>query len=364
MNLEDKLSQYEKSDFYPFHMPGHKRRLKPWRVENPYSVDITEIDEFDNLNDPRDLILQEEQKAAAFYKTKETLFSVNGSSACLLAAISAAVSRNGKILIGRNCHKAVYHGIYLRGLETKYLMPKVDSYNIALGISPEEVYEKLEQDDAIEAVLITSPTYEGAVSPVKEIADIVHSFGKVLIVDEAHGAHFSLHPYFPQSAVHMGADLVIQSLHKTLPALTQTALMHRCSSRISSETLRRFMQIYQSSSPSYILMGSITACLHSLQEEKADFFKNYAAQLQELRKNLGILKNIHLWTAAGADPTKLVLLPSHMSGQELSGRLREQYHLEMEMAQENLVLAMTTVGDDAEGFKRLQKALWELDLGN
>lgn len=368
MYLEDKLEAYSKSDFYPFHMPGHKRMFGPWEMGNPYRMDITEIDGFDNLHDAEGIILEEEQWAARQYGALESLFSVNGSTACLLSAVSAAVPRGGKILMGRNCHKAVYNAVYLRGLEAVYLHPPVDKYQVSLGIRPEEVEQALSEDDKIEAVLIVSPTYEGLVSDVASIAEIAHRYGKPLIVDEAHGAHFGMHAYFPQSAVGLGADVVIQSLHKTLPSMTQTAILHRCSDRIPSRLLHRFMRIYQSSSPSYILMGSITSCLHNVWENRETIFDAYVKRLEKYRGRLKKLNHFTLLDYEGADRSKLVFLPEKekipMTGNELYHILLEKYHLQLEMALPNLALAMTSVGDSEEGFERLCRAMEEIDLEN
>lgn len=385
MRLDEKLLVYSKSDFYPFHMPGHKRNMEPWEVKNPYKVDITEIDGFDNLHDAESILLEEERRAAKWYGAEESMFSVNGSTACLLAAVSAAVSRNGKILMARNCHKAVYHAVYLRGLEAVYLQPPVDKYQLNLGIHPEDVEAALridhareerklsdletalQADNTIEAVLITSPTYEGIVSDVEAIAEIAHRYGKPLIVDEAHGAHFGMHSYFPQSSVKLGADVVIQSLHKTLPSMTQTAILHRCSERVPSKLLHRFMRIYQSSSPSYVLMGSITSCLHMVWEQKERVFGPYVEMLKCSRERLSRLENFTLLQYPGADPSKLVFLPEKdkisMTGEELYHILLERYHLQLEMSLPNLALAMTSVGDTKEGFERLCRAMEEIDHG-
>ena len=223
--LYKKLESYGQSDYYPFHMPGHKRNSASVRGEFPLERDITEIEGFDNLHHPEDLLLEAQQNVAKLYGTRESFYSVNGSTAALLAAISAAVPRNGQILVARNCHKAVYHAIYLRNLKPAYIYPQMDSeWWINGGIFPDKVERCLAENPEIQAVLITSPTYDGVVSDVKEIAEIAHKYGVPLIVDEAHGAHFHFSNYFPASAAELGADLVIQSFHKTLPAMTQTAV--------------------------------------------------------------------------------------------------------------------------------------------
>ena len=231
--LEQKLNELEQSDIYPFHMPGHKRAFLPFA--NPYAIDITEIEGFDNLHHATGILQEAQQKAADLYGAKKTYYLVNGSTCGLLAAISAAVPRGGKILVARNCHKAVYHAMYLRQLVPVYLYPEDTAYGIQGQVTPQMVRKQLEQTPDIRAVVITSPTYDGVVSDVQNIADIVHAYGIPLIVDEAHGAHFGFSPEFPENATRLGADAVIMSVHKTLPAFTQTALLHLCSDRIAEK---------------------------------------------------------------------------------------------------------------------------------
>lgn len=233
--LYKKLEAYGKSDFYPFHMPGHKRN--PLTVDSDFPVerDITEINGFDNLHHAED----DSEKGPE---------DVLGSTVCrrVFTALMEApgdsgsgicgCEKGGHILVARNCHKAVYHGIYLRDLEATYIYPHEDPKLGINGGFHQAVWKctwKKKKD--IEAVLITSPTYDGIVSDIARIADIAHNHGVPLIVDEAHGAHFCFSDYFPVSAAQLGADVVINSVHKTLPCLTQTGVIHLCSSRVSRE---------------------------------------------------------------------------------------------------------------------------------
>lgn len=355
--LEEELKQYAASDMYPFHMPGHKRR-----GDAVCRTDITEIDGFDNLHDPEDLIRGEMDFAKAFYGTKETYFLVNGSTVGILTAISAAVRPGGRILIERGCHISVYHAAYLRGLHIDYL-----DFGERSGQRPD-------------AIVITSPTYEGAVKPVRKIAAYAHSLGVPLIVDEAHGAHFSMHPYFPESAVRQGADLVIQSTHKTLPALTQTALLHNATGLVPDERIRKFIDIYETSSPSYVLMASITKAIHRAAEGGGAAFEPYAERLKGLRHALAGLSNLRLFGGEDCvtterdsavscvpgmpvDPGKIVIETdrSSISGPELYDRLRTGFHLQPEMKAPEYVILMTSVNDTQEGFDRLIAALREID---
>lgn len=369
--LYRKLEEYSRSDYYPFHMPGHKRNAESVRGDFPFERDITEIEGFDNLHHPEDILLETQQNVAKLYGVKESFYSVNGSTAALLSAISAAVPRNGQILVTRNCHKAVYHAIYLRNLKPTYIYPQMDGeWWINGGIFPDKVERCLAANPELQAVLITSPTYDGIVSDIKEIAEIAHKYGVPLIVDEAHGAHFHFSNYFPASAAELGADLVIQSFHKTLPAMTQTAVLHNCSDLVDSRIIRRFMGIYQTSSPSYILMASMDACMDTMASDGNQMFRDFTKILEQTRKRLSKCKYIRLTEPVKGengvfdyDRSKLIFSTRYslMSGSDLYHILLDRYHIQMEMESEKYALAIAAVGDREEGFERLCQAIEELD---
>ncbi|TGX97191.1 aminotransferase class V-fold PLP-dependent enzyme [Hominisplanchenecus murintestinalis] len=370
MNLYDKLLQYQSSEMYPFHMPGHKRRKDDFA--NPFLIDITEIEGFDNLHHAEGILKDAQDRAAALYHSEETYFLVNGSTCGILAAVSACMTRGGKILMARNCHKAAYHAAYLRGLDIEYLYPeKEDIFGINGGIHEDIVEKALEEFQDIQAVMITSPTYDGVVSNVEKIAQIVHRKGIPLIVDEAHGAHFGFHEYFPKSSVEMGADLVIHSLHKTLPSLTQTALLHVNGNRVDRECLRRFLDIYQTSSPSYVFMAGMDSCVCLLEKRGGELFESLRRNLEVFYKqteSLGCiyLANHGLMGKSGIhdfDRSKLVISVRNagFTGNQLANLLRNRYHLELEMAGGSYGLALTSISDTEEGFLRLSEALKEID---
>ena len=370
--LYKKLERYGQSDFYPFHMPGHKRNLASSAGKFPFERDITEISGFDNLHHAEGILKEAQENAAQLYGTRRCFFSVNGSTAALLSAISACVSKGGSILVARNCHKAVYHALYLRELQPVYIYPHEDSrLGINGGISPSCVERYLEEHPEVEAVLITSPTYDGIVSNVEKIAEIAHRHEVLLIVDEAHGAHFRFSEYFPVSAADLGADIVIQSFHKTLPSMTQTAVLHVCSDRVDVEKVKQFMAIYQTSSPSYILMASIDACVDKMQKDGQQMFREFTFQLEKARQRLSQCQKIQLVQPGMLDSTdvfdydrsKLLFstVGTSMNGHELHARLRDEFHIEMEMEAENYVLGIAAVGDTEEGFERLCSAIEKID---
>ncbi len=370
--LYQALRSYEREDIYPFHMPGHKRNKEIMENWFPAGMDITEVTGFDNLHHPEDIILEAMENAAALYKVKKTFLGVNGSTGMILSAISACVKKGGKLLMARNSHRSAYHAVYLRDIIPVYVYPQLTAQNEINGsVSPEEVEKILSEDPEISAVYITSPTYDGVVSDIRGIAEAAHRRNLPLIVDEAHGAHLTFSEYFPESAVQCGADIVIHSVHKTLMSLTQTSLMHVCTDRTDCETLQKFLTIYQSSSPSYILMGSIDACMDRIGEEGKDLFRQYTELLEETRSRLRRLKKFRLiepdkeypdavW---GYDPSKILISArgTGFSGQELFSLLREKYRLELEMSAPSYILALSAVGDRKEGMDRLVKALEETE---
>ena len=362
--LLEKLTAYGASDHYGFHMPGHKRQLDLMEGISPYQIDITEIDGFDDLHHAEGILKEAQKQAAKVYHAEETHFLVNGSTAGILSAILGSTRRGDQILVARNCHKSVYHAIEMQELKPVYLYPGFDpEAQLNTEISAEDVRAALERHPEVRAVVIVSPTYDGIVSDVESIAEAVHVHDIPLIVDEAHGAHFGFHPYFPENANQKGADLVIHSLHKTLPALTQTALLHMNGERADRRRVRKYLHMLQTSSPSYVLMASADACIHLLQEEPEQVFEPYVRCLKETREKLFGLKNLRLAKVEGMDPSKLVISvkDAGISSRELYDRLLQDWHLQPEMRAGTYVLLMTTLGDTPEGMERLVRALCAID---
>lgn len=381
--LYDKLETYSQSDYYPFHMPGHKRQPI---FDKSYSIDITEIDGFDDLHHAEGILLDAMERAAKCYKADESFFLVNGSTCGILSAISAVTNLGDTIMVARNCHKSVSHVMVLRNLKGVYVYPEItDVMNICGQVNPKEVEQILSTSKNIKAFVMVSPTYEGVVSDIEKIAKIVHKYEIPLIVDEAHGAHFCFHEGFPTSAIELGADIVIQSLHKTLPCMTQTAILHWKAQTWNQNpqemlrALKKYLGIYETSSPSYVLMASmdkgITWMLNE-KNKKGGKVNQYVDNLLQFRERCGLLKYIHLFEQEDYiqstlsernqiwyDKSKLVFGTRlrQFSGKWLYDRLLEDYHIQLEMCTPDYCIAMTSVMDTEEGFERLYHALLELD---
>lgn len=378
-NLFDQLKVYGESDAYPFHMPGHKRNVESGPLSPFYQYDITEIDGFDNLHQPEGILLEAQKRAAKLYGSEETFFLVNGSTSGILSAVSAVAGRGKKLLIARNCHKAVYHAAFLNRLKLEYLYPEMlEEYGLADGFSAEQVEEKIvEIAGDIAGIVITSPTYDGMISDVGGIVKAAHRYGIPVIIDQAHGAHFGFHPKYPQSAIQEGADLVIHSVHKTLPAPTQTALLHVKGELVDRDLLRKYLRIYQSSSPSYLLMAGIDSCMELVEKEGKARLENLLQLRKAFVEKSKALHYIHIypsmeetgedcvkkWRSGKEEPGRLVLSVrgSGLTGQMLHDILKDEYQLQMEMYGEDYVVAILSMMDKREGFDRLAAALKEID---
>ncbi|MBM6828572.1 aminotransferase class V-fold PLP-dependent enzyme [Anaerotignum lactatifermentans] len=368
MTLFQKLKEYSGSGFYSFHMPGHKRQTS-FPSPLPLELDITEISGFDNLHEAEGILKDAMEGAAAFFGADRSFFLVNGSSGGILAAIRACTKRGDTILMARGCHKAVYHGVELCGLKTVYLQAElIPEWGIFGSISPTTVAETMDAHPECRVVLLTSPTYEGVLSDIASIAEEVHRREGILIVDEAHGAHLGMGE-FPPSAIQCGADIVIQSLHKTLPSPTQTAIMHIRCGRIVEQEVQRQLAVFQTSSPSYLFLGAMEACVEYLKKHKNHILPKYTALLREFYARTSQLKHLRIFypmeEVYAHDRGKILIgtQETNLTGPELARMLREKFLLETEMSTVNTVLAMTSLCDSEEGLRRLADALRSIDAG-
>lgn len=366
--LEEKLLENAKSDIYPFHMPGHKRRLS---ADDACRIDITEIEGFDNLHHSQGILKEAQEKAARLYGSKKAYYLVNGSTCGILAAVSAATSRRDKVIVARNSHKAVYNALYLNELIPTYVYPVITDMGIQGQISVEAVQKAIEETEDASAVIITSPTYDGISSNIAQIAELAHAKGMVLIVDSAHGAHFGFGYGMPENVIKQGADIVIESVHKTLPAYTQTALLHICSDRVKPEAVERYLDIYETSSPSYVLMAGIERCIDMVSNQKDQLFSGLQRNLDSFYEKVSGLKYLKVLTKADLkaddafdfDRSKIIIFTDRagMSGQDMWDILLQKYHIQIEMAAGNYAAALSSVMDTEAGFDRLAAALIDID---
>lgn len=368
--LIDILKEYDKTKI-AFHMPGHHRNLdfygEGFLKDLGANMDVTEVEGLDNLHQPEGILKESMERAASLWKAKGAYYLVNGSSGGNLAALYTILRRKDRVLLARNCHKSVYHCLELMDLDVQYINPKIDrNFGISLGIEVDDVEEKFKKFPDIKLLVLTSPTYEGVISDIGAISELCKKYGVKLFVDEAHGAHLGLSPYFPKSAIEEGADLVVKSLHKSLASLTQTAILLE-NGEIDRERLKHALSIFQTSSPSYLFMASIDANVDLLLSKGEEIFGRWRDNLEEfyrMTENLRHLK-IPYDTVGGfeRDLSKILIFTgrTNMSAKELAGILRESYNIETEMVSKDYLIAYTGVGIDINKLTVLAKALADID---
>ena len=352
------LKLYLGTDPLPMHMPGGKRN--PDFVSQAFMRDITEIGGFDNLHSPEGLLKDMEDCAASIWNARNAFLSVNGSTALILAAIwSASILNPGtKILTAMNCHLSVWNALELTGSTIVPLMPAFDpELPFAGHVSPSDIERNLARDPSIKTVIITSPTYEGVLSDTDEIFRITRKYDAVLITDSAHGAHLGLDDSFfgPDAK----GDLVIKSLHKTLSSPTQTAVMllhEGCP--IEERLIRRGLDIFETSSPSYILLGGISKCLALINSKGPEILKPWEDAISYAETNLRGLRNFRLWEAPVRERSKFVLMGM---GNQLFEYLRGTFNIECEASFPSHLIAMTGIGDTADSLKRFCDAVIATD---
>lgn len=362
------LKYLSNKNIYPFHMPGHKRNKKFLNDFYDFiNLDFTEIDETDNMHKPEGIIKNSKKIIAKTFGSEESYFLINGSSCGIIASIMACLSPNENILVARNCHISVYNGVVLSGASPIYIYPDI-KYNIPCGIDIKNIKKAVEKYKNIKAFILTSPTYEGFVCDIEKISNFLHNNNIILIVDEAHGAHFNFSHNFPKSAIQCGADIVIQSFHKTLPSFTQCGVLHLNSKIVDKDQLGKCLSMLQTTSPSYIFMMSIEYATNFCKNNKA-LFEDYTLFLKHLRKQLKLLKNIKLIdndilqnsNIIDFDISRLTfLINSNINGDYINNILK-QNNIQLEMYGENHIIAISTICDDFNTLIKLKDILFKID---
>ena len=315
------------------------------------------------------MILKDAQSyAAGVCQSDETYILTNGSSCGILSAIFSATKQGGEVIMARNSHKAVYYAAELRGLKTHYLYPEMLEEGILGSVTVEMVEEAFEAYPEAKTLVLTSPSFDGVVSDVRSIVRLAHSKGITVIVDEVHGGHFLKESGFPKSAVRAGADVVVQSIRKMLPAMKQTGLLHVHQDYQYKDQLKKYLAMFQSPNPSEVLIESIDHAMHWYVEEGRECFAKYLENIQKLRSVLKAqLKHLKVFLPEDVfayDDSKTLISTrnTNISGEELKKCLEKNYGISSEVVSLNCVLILTGATDKEEIFRNILDGLLEIDV--
>lgn len=362
MFIINELNEIVNKEIISFHMPGHKKgkiyeKLGYINVlENLYKMDTTEIIGTDNLHSPEGIIKASQENTAKVFKSDYTYYLVNGSSCGIQSAIMSVCNPKSKIIVNRDCHQSVINGCILGDVDIEYIPCEISKdTNILKGVNVINVIDIIDKNLDAKAILLTYPTYYGMTYDLEYICNYAHTKNMVVIVDEAHGAHLGLSERLPKTALEQGADIVIQSTHKTLPSFTQSSMMHVKGERVDLDKISNMLRITESSSPSYLLLSSL--------ELAVDIYKNKGKELiEELLNNISIFKNNvnkNLEIYSTNDKTKVFISAKSigLTGYELENILRKKYNIQVELSNYYGVLLICTIGSCTQDFISLETAL-------
>ena len=323
----------------------------------------------DNLLDPRGIIQESQELAAKVFGAKYTQYAVNGSTGSIYIALATITKPGDKILVQRNCHKAVYNAMILNRLNPIYMYPNYnEEYHVMTGLDPKDIDDILTEDDEIKAVVITYPNYYGVCSDLETIAKIVHKHNRILMVDEAHGPHMTFSERLPKPALECGADIVIHSTHKTMASFTQTSMIHVGTDRVDLNKLRDRFQLYTTTSPSYLFTASneiATAYMDSMEARKK--LEWNIDKCEETIKRLNAIDRVFVFTGDendktifAKDNTKILFRIDGMKGSQVKKQLYAKYNIRLEMTDYYYALALTSFMNEEEDYERLIAAVEDL----
>ena len=375
----DAAGAYAKQRPVYFCIPGHRYEngapsdLSALWGDEVFKTDLTETPLTDDLHDAQGPILDAQKLSSELWGADSSYFLVNGSSCGIQAMIMTCSGEDHSICIARNAHKSAFAGLVFSGARPVYAYPNTTEYGFYGGIDPKEIDLILSESPDCKAVLIVSPTYHGVLSDIKAIADVCHSHGAALLVDEAHGSHLYFSDNLPKGALQSGADACVQSIHKTAGALTQSSLLHVKGGLINRRLLESNLRLVQTSSPSYLLMSSLDAARKELALNGKEMAEKALELSRHARKKIKIINGLK---CAGRelvgtcnifdmDETRLVISAQEIgiSGFELKEMLFCKHNIDVEFADDKSIVAIITYANSKEDIDVLINALESIAKG-
>ena len=375
--LLDTLLAHARRDVTSFHTPGHKNgqgidpKLRSYTGRNVYKLDVTVFPEVDSLHDPVGPIKKAQALMAQAYGVKYSQFLVNGSSVGNMAMLMSACHPGDSVILSRNAHKSTLSGIIMSGVWPIWIQPKVDQHlDVIFDSDAAQIEEALRQFPEAKAVFVTSPTYHGITTDLPQIAQLCHAKGKLLLVDEAHGAHLKFHKDFPTSAVEAGADLCVQSTHKILSALSQGSVLHVNSDGVDITRVRKILSLLQTTSPNYFILASLDAARRQVFFQGEKIFGRLIRLADQARERINRLQRVYCFTqgeirAKGydLDVTKLTLNVTRtgLSGHDVEHLLAFEYGVQVDCADLFNLIAIMGSGTTRQDVEKLLSAVEAID---
>ncbi|MFD1032894.1 aminotransferase class I/II-fold pyridoxal phosphate-dependent enzyme [Metaplanococcus flavidus] len=324
--LVEALKNFQQQRPVSFHVPGHKHGVLsglPDEIRSALQYDQTELSGLDDLHYPEGVIREAQNLLAEAYGTERSFFLVNGSTSGNMAMVHAVCKEGDRVLVQRNSHKSIFHALELAKLRPVYLTPEWgQSSHSAEGLSVETLKDALREYPEAKALILTYPNYYGMVGmEMKDIIEYCHQFNMPVLVDEAHGAHLLAGPPFPQSALAYGADAVVQSAHKTLPAMTMGSFLHIQGERINVNKIRKYLRMFQSSSPSYLIMASLDDARSYIQTYSNPDIQYFVEKRKLFTDSLKTIYGLELFESD--DPLKMMLRVENYNGFRLQEKMEE-----------------------------------------
>jgi arginine decarboxylase len=376
--LFDTLKKYSQNSVTHFDVPGHKRgkglkEFADFMGDAVMRCDVNSMKPLDNLANPIGVIQEAEELMAELFWADYAFFLVNGSTSGIQAMIMSVCNPGDKIILPRNVHRSAINGLILSDTIPAYIEPEIDQdLAVSLNISIESVEQAIMRNPDAKAILITNPTYQGFVTNLKKIVQLAHQNGIAVLVDEAHGTHFSFGNKFPVSGMDAGADMTTVSFHKTGSSLTQSSALFLNEGYIDRRRVKTILNLMQTTSASYLLMSSLDAARKNLAQNGEDEFKRVLSLTRRFREEINSIEHISSFGKEligrdgvfNFDETKLSITVNRLglSGLEVYDILRDEYDIQMEFGDAYNVLAVITLGDNEESLDILLKALKDISI--
>jgi arginine decarboxylase len=371
--LVEMLKNLSISQNAAFYAPGHKKgRGIPKNLVNllgkdVFRADLPELPELDNLFAPESVIAEAQQLAAELFGAENTYFLVNGSTCGIIASIMATCNVGDKIILPRNIHQSAVSGLILSGAVPIFIDPEYDrALDLNYSITPEALKLALQQHPDAKAVMLLYPTYQGVCGDIRAIVSLTQEYNIPLVVDEAHGAHFSFHKDLPLSALAAGADVAIQSTHKVLGAMTQASMLHLCGGRVDRSRLEKALQLVQSTSPSYVLLASLDAARQQMAMEGEGLMRRTLDLAAVARDKIACIDGLSVLEALeiphngffNLDKTRLTVNVSQLgiTGYEADEILHQELGVTAELPLLNHLTFIISLGNTIEDIDKLISA--------